>query len=327
MLPTVFSWYAGRANYEDLPKAMTKHRKETVIGIAGALSGRQTAHRGLFQSAQQRLETLGIRTILEDDLAMPDTAVAAARRLLDANVTAVIGHFNSACAEAVIPMYRERNIPLLLPASSKTELAVGNGVFRLCSTDAFQAKLIAVTAAPLVPAGAAIEIAIDRTPYSLRLLQELRQLGYARSAHLVDIASPPASATKVRVVLATNTHLRQAYSCLLDSDWSGTAIFSDEAHIDEFLGYPGAPGIALHVVGPRPGYAALTEAACDWIAAWRDSHHACLGSWLTDSGLFDASAQYVRAGWSLYSPTSCFDYSAGANDDPLRYRFTARHVA
>jgi branched-chain amino acid transport system substrate-binding protein len=279
---------------------MQQGNREIVIGIAGSMSGERTAHADLFRQAEAQLRNLGIRSVLEDDGATPAIALAAAQRLAGQAVTAVIGHFNSACAEAVLPLYRQHHIPLLLPASTKTALSGAGGVFRLCATDHAQAQLMEQTARALGGNPAAIEVAVDGTPYAQRVLQALCEVGLPAAGKPVDILHPPSPGVRLRLILATTPNAMRAHTLLADAGWRGVAMYADDAHVEQFLAH--AAGAAVHtlVLGPRSGYGRLMEHACGLIADWRAFGSASLADWLTGSGLFTPSGDAIDADWQLY---------------------------
>jgi branched-chain amino acid transport system substrate-binding protein len=79
-----------------------------------------------------------------DDKADKDLAKKVAQGLVDQKVTAVIGHLSSDVTEAVIPIYKNGNVPQLFTSSAAelTKLGQGNA-FRLIANDELQARAIA----------------------------------------------------------------------------------------------------------------------------------------------------------------------------------------
>lgn len=274
------------------------------VGIAGSLSGRRTAHAACFRAARERLTQAGVSALLGDDAADPETAAELAEEFAQAGVGLVIGHFNSDCARAAIPIYRAHGVGLLLPASTATDLPLGQGVYRLCASDAAQARAMADwLRGQREPA----ELCVDRSAYAQRLLQALRaELGAALPA-VRDLAAP-GPAAPVRVVMALAhaacASLRQAGA------WRGcrVALFSDEAAVDTFRNLAAdcdtARDTACHVVTPAPSYETLVAQACEITLRW--CAHRPLPSferWAGASGHFFTSGESRSARWALHPLT------------------------
>jgi branched-chain amino acid transport system substrate-binding protein len=278
---------------------------DVVIGVAGPLSGARVAHAPLLHRAEKRLRAHGIACRVEDDAAMPDQAVVLARRFVDQGVTAVIGHFNSACAQAVLPVYRAHGIPLLLPASSQTGLAAAGGAFRLCSTDLAQAARMLALADELGIPRAAMDVASDGTPYARRVLEALLDAG-AYDLALTDLCAVPEPSIRLRLVLATCANALAASRSLATSGWRGRVVYADDAHVEEFFERVAVrSGLEQYVIGPHRDYGDLIEDACDLVARWRAStaaRHtgASLAQWLTVSGRFTTDGDARDASWVLY---------------------------
>lgn len=279
--------------------------KPIVVGVAGPLSGPRIAHAPLLDRAAVRLRAHGIACRMEDDAATPDQAIVVARRFVDDGVTAVIGHFNSACAQAVLPVYRAHGIPLLLPASSQTGLAAGGGAFRLCSTDLAQAERMLELADELGVPRTAIDVAGDGTPYAQRVLAALDIAG----GHCLvrgDMFAAPGPSIRLRLVLATCTNALAASKVLVGGGWRGTVVYADDAHTEHFFErVPVVAGLEQSVIGPHRDYGELIEDACDLIAAWRTDTFTSrtstsLGQWLSSNGRFDANGDARDAYWERY---------------------------
>src|SRR6185503_8881578 len=58
-----------------------------------------------------------IELVKRDDQGEPKQAVAVARELTDARVSAVVGHFNSGCTIPASEIYSDAKIPAITPAS------------------------------------------------------------------------------------------------------------------------------------------------------------------------------------------------------------------
>lgn len=269
------------------------------VGIAGSLSGRRTAHAACFRAARERLQQAGVVTLLGDDAADPTTAADLAEEFALAGVSLVIGHFNSDCARAAIPVYRAHGVGLLLPASTATGLPLGAGVYRLCANDAAQSRAIADWLRAQPGPRADTELCLDRSDYAQRLLQGLRsELGDALPP--VRELAKARHAAPVRVVLAL-AHAA-CESLRAAGTWRGgrAALFSDEAAVAEFRTLAAASGVACSVVTPEPSYETLVAQACDITLRW--CAHRPLPSferWASASGRFLTSGESRSARWAL----------------------------
>ncbi len=300
---------------------MTSGNNPVVVGVAGPLSGPRTAHAPLLHRATACLQQHGIGWRLEDDGADPVMAVAVARRMIAQGVTAVIGHFNSACAAAVLPLYRQHGIALLLPASSQTGLCAGGGAFRLCSTDLAQAgsmraamdamglglwPALGLGPAPALAAASAcapdaVDIATDGSPYAQRVLGALVQTGWPTPLHPVGIHAAPAPGARLRLVLATCASALEANRMLVASAWNGSVIYSDDAHVDAFFDTAARrSGLHQRVIGSQRDYGELVDDCCALVARWQAlGAGQPLPAWLAASGRFSDDGDALDAGWQL----------------------------
>jgi branched-chain amino acid transport system substrate-binding protein len=111
------------------------------LGICAALEVSTTLHarsflRGVYLSSQLFENVRRARHIYFDDHASAEGGRAAASLFIDQNVDAVIGHFASASAAAVVERYAQAGIPLILPASTCASLTQeGSTTFRVCASD------------------------------------------------------------------------------------------------------------------------------------------------------------------------------------------------
>lgn len=257
-------------------------------GIAGSLSGIRRSHARLFRAAHQGLTRHGVSTVLGDDGSCPEQARLLARRFFEAGVTVVIGHFNSACARAVIPLYRAHGITLLLPACTDIGLALGAGVHRLCGDDTGQARAIAERVRQLRRRDPqlAVTVRIDGSDYAHRLLACLhRQLdGFAVAGLDAALGGP----SRLDVVVATAAQASAQVRATAQHGAARITIYSDEAAVPEFARAARASRAERYVVTPQPSYAALLAQGCAYIAAMADAPESSAatlaalrpGSWL-----------------------------------------------
>lgn len=116
------------------------------LGICAALDVGTTLHarsflRGVYLSSHLFSNVRRARHFYFDDGANADGGRAAAKRFIEARVDAVIGHFASESAAAVVETYAQAGIPLILPASTCAALTEdGSTTFRVCASDRVLAK-------------------------------------------------------------------------------------------------------------------------------------------------------------------------------------------
>lgn len=116
------------------------------LGICAALDVGTTLHarsflRGVYLSSHLFGNVRRARHFYFDDGANADGGRAAAKRFIEARVDAVIGHFASESAAAVVETYAQAGIPLILPASTCAALTEdGSTTFRVCASDRVLAR-------------------------------------------------------------------------------------------------------------------------------------------------------------------------------------------
>lgn len=271
------------------------------VGIAGSLSAQRVAHAPFFHAARDFLERRGVQALLGDDASTPARALELVDEFVRSGVRLVIGHFNSDCARAVMPIYRARGIELLLPASTDVGLETGHGAYRLCADDAAQARAIALWLRERHPHMPAIEVRVDGSAYAERLLSCLRAELGARSVAVHSTAEASSPRAPICVVLALAHH---ALSFLQRSHYAlagRTLVFSDEAAVPEFNQAALRSGLACWIVTPIPSYEVLLIQACSLVAQWNEQRRPAtsFGSWATNLGHLLPSGQARRAAWLL----------------------------
>lgn len=126
------------------------------IGVAGPMTGDQARNgEELWLGANLAAEEwnargglLGqqIELVRKDDQALETEAKKVANELIDAEVVAVIGHYNSGVTFPAMSEYAKRKIPMLTPAATNpviTDRAFQDGyrtVFRVCGRDDVQGR-------------------------------------------------------------------------------------------------------------------------------------------------------------------------------------------
>lgn len=131
--------------------ALAQSAKEIKIGFAAALSGAQ-GHYGKdmeyaakvaideanAKNPQLRGQAVKFKLVSEDDQADPKTGTAAAQRLVDEGVVAVVGHFNSGTSIPASRIYNAAGIPQISPTATNPTLTNQGykNVFRVINSDA-----------------------------------------------------------------------------------------------------------------------------------------------------------------------------------------------
>ncbi len=129
------------------------------VGVAGPMTGDQARNgEELWLGASLAAEEwnakgglLGkqIELIRKDDQALETEAKKVANELIDAEVIAVIGHYNSGVTYPAMSEYAKRKIPMLTPAATNPKITDGaleagyKTVFRVCGRDDVQGRTAA----------------------------------------------------------------------------------------------------------------------------------------------------------------------------------------
>jgi branched-chain amino acid transport system substrate-binding protein len=127
---------------------------EILIGAAGPVTGSMAWFGEQMQQGMDRkiaeLNAAGgvlgeqVQLLLVDDYCDAEQAIAAAKKLVEARVAAVIGHLCSGASIPASKVYAEAGILMISPYSSNpmlTEQGLAN-VFRVCGRDTLQAALV-----------------------------------------------------------------------------------------------------------------------------------------------------------------------------------------
>lgn len=125
-------------------------RQVTVkIGVAGPMSGSLAQYgNDIAHGAQVAVDELNrdlftidgkrarFELLVEDDKGSPEEGKAAAKRLVDAGVAAVFGHFNSGVTIAAAPLYAAANIPQMTVSTNPQYTRMGfKTTFRIAADD------------------------------------------------------------------------------------------------------------------------------------------------------------------------------------------------
>jgi branched-chain amino acid transport system substrate-binding protein len=152
------------------------------IGVAQPLSGPSAARgQDLVNGAKLAAADLNasgykiagkrvqIEIVAVDDKADPEEAKKVAGSLVEQKVTAVIGHLSSDVTEAVIPIYKQGDVPELFTSTAAELTGLGGGnTFRLIANDQQQARAIASYAAETLKANK-VAILYEKTAFGTPL--------------------------------------------------------------------------------------------------------------------------------------------------------------
>lgn len=123
------------------------------IGVAGPMTGPQAKQGTDFLNGARlavaewnaKGGVLGrqVELVYEDDRGDPKDAVAVANKLVNQNVSAVIGHYGSSCSIPASAVYYEAGVVQITPSSTNGDLTLKEKratVFRACGRDDQQAS-------------------------------------------------------------------------------------------------------------------------------------------------------------------------------------------
>ena len=163
------------------------------LGICAALDVGTTLHarsflRGVYLSSHLFSNVRCAQHLYFDDGASADGGRAAAQQFIDARVDAVIGHFASESAAAVVECYAQAGIPLILPASTCAALTEdGSSTFRVCASD----RVLASRLLSFATDQRLFKLALfaDESLHGQRQLQEIKQAAHLSTVQVVQNAS------------------------------------------------------------------------------------------------------------------------------------------
>ena len=204
------------------------------VAIAGPLSGPRSAYgRLITRTVGPWMNRDGLQCTLFDDEASPPVAMNVAEAIVNGRYEAVVGHFNSNCAMAVRPLYREAHVPLILPASTAPGLADGIHSFCVCADETFQVKRILGFAR--AHGGSPVYVWSDDTLYGDRIsghMAATRGSGFLRIESLEEV-DPAADGLVIclghceNIMEAVWAHRRRLERSVL--------LCCDDCFIEEFL--------------------------------------------------------------------------------------------
>lgn len=187
------------------------------IGHVGATSG-AVAHLGKDNENGARLaieelnaaavkiggKTAHFELLAEDDAADPKQAVAAAQKMVDANVNGVVGHLTSGATLPASVVYNDADIPQITPSSTNPKFTHQGfqGAFRLVADDTVQGGAMGRYAVKGLTAKT-VAVIDDRTAYGQGLADEFEKAVKAAGTEVVSHEYTNDKATDFNAILTS----------------------------------------------------------------------------------------------------------------------------
>ncbi len=248
---------------------MQPHSTRPIVGLAGPLSGPLSAYGRALLRLQELDGAEAVRWMPVDDGADPVIARAAAAYLLAQGAVAVIGHFNSACALAVAPLYGQARVPLLAPATTHDDLAAQGAGWTLmyCGSNSGQARAILGFLRQRLIDARAVRVENDGSTYGADL--------HARLVHEGLVYHPP---DPVSIVFAGKFHLAARFLHQQRAlGWQGLFLATDDAFIKAYLQAVTSYGNSF-VAGPvKPYEEVMQDAGVHLLGALREAPRGAQG--------------------------------------------------
>ena len=156
------------------------------VGVYAALTGNEAAFgqatvQGIRLAAEEINNSGGvlgrkIRLMIEDDEGRADEAASVVTKLITANeVIAVIGENSSNQSLAAAPICQSKKVPMISPSSTNPNVTKkGDYIFRVCFTDPYQGKALAIFARNSLHANTAAILRDQKNDYSVGLAEVFR---------------------------------------------------------------------------------------------------------------------------------------------------------
>lgn len=210
------------------------------LGICAALDVGTTLHarsflRGVYLSSHLFSNVRRAQHLYFDDGASAEGGRAAAERFIEAGVDAVIGHFASGSAAAVVASYAQAGIPLILPASTCAALTKeGSTTFRICASD----RLLAKRLLSFAEGEGLLRLAVFADPslHGQRQLQEIKEA--ASSPRKLSTARIVNDATHADALVFCG-RLKASHDFLVENRSAGCGLpmfFTDDAASPALVG-------------------------------------------------------------------------------------------
>jgi len=145
-----------------------------------------------------------IELFSEDDADTPQKAAEVAEAIASRHPLFVVGHVDSGCSLATVPIYKAHGVVMISPTATNTRLTTGGetGAFRVCGRDDAQGKAAAVWLTTHAP-GHRIVVLHAASDYGRGLSDEFtKALEFLSSAQVVLHEELPGSVSKFEDLIA-----------------------------------------------------------------------------------------------------------------------------
>jgi branched-chain amino acid transport system substrate-binding protein len=188
----LLAFVAAACGGENAPQA-----RGIRVGFFGALTGptatfAQSGKRGVELAAAQINAAGGIlgeplEILSEDDRGEASEAASVVSKLITRDhVIALIGEQASSRTLAAAPIAQRYSIPMIAPTSTNIEVTKkGDYIFRVCFTDAYQGRILAIFARRTLKAETAALLVDVKSDYSVGLADAFRAEFTARGGRIV----------------------------------------------------------------------------------------------------------------------------------------------
>ncbi len=170
---------------------------EIPIGVYGALTGGEAAFgtstvNGVRLAAEEINAAGGvlgrkIRLFVEDDQGRPEEAASVVTKLITSdNVIALVGENSSSQSLAAAPIAQSNGVPMVSPSSTNpTVTEKGDFIFRVCFTDPYQGKALAMFVSDKLKVTSAAILVDKKNDYSVGLAEVFRKEFGAKGGKIV----------------------------------------------------------------------------------------------------------------------------------------------
>jgi len=177
--------------------AATAGAEPVRVGLFMSMTGRDASFgEASFQGAQMAVDELNagggvlgwpIELLVEDDRSLPGESATAVKKLISRDhVVALVGECSSARTLEAAVVAQASGVPLVTPASTSPRVTqVGDAIFRVCFTDAFQGDVIATFARRRLGLKRAALLVDATAPYSVGLAESFARRFTALGGEIV----------------------------------------------------------------------------------------------------------------------------------------------
>lgn len=278
-----------------------KHQKKSKsIAVVGPFSGPRAVYGELLKKGVLRAN-VNIAKLLDvefyDDMGDPSRAMAIANEVTKSGKVAVVGHFNSFSALEALPIYKEAQIPLLLPASTNMNILKRfDNVLRFCANDELQIRIVKEYC--LHHSYKTGVLLHDQTSYG----KDLYDLFLKNKGFLSIKEYSNETLKHVDFVYFAGTHYNAAHITkrLLNMNYQGAIFLSDDSYTVDFIHLLSKENVEnCFVVAAREDYEQTSYLATKYLIDNFDREN--YFSYVVDKidHGFSSTGENLKAGWSL----------------------------